>query len=137
MARKKGTTDALEIFDKLYVKDDPDQKAAIERERVKGDVAQMIYDLRTDAGLTQKELAQLIETTQSVISRLESADYRGHSLSMLTRIAAALGQKLSVTMSPITADGPRRAAEPEAGGPQARAARRGQAKARATTKAKG
>ncbi len=99
MARKKGTTDALEIFDKLYVKDDPDRKAAIERERVKGDVAQMIYDLRTDAGLTQKQLAELIETTQSVISRLEDADYEGHSLSMLRRIAKALDRKLTVSMT--------------------------------------
>lgn len=99
MARKKGTTDALEIFDKLYVKDDPDRKAAIERESVKGDVAQMIYDLRTDAGLTQKELAELIETTQSVVSRLEDADYEGHSLTMLRRIAKALNQKLTVAMT--------------------------------------
>ncbi len=96
MARKKGTTDALEIFDKLYVKDDPDRRAAIEGERVKGDVAQMIYDLRTEAGLTQKQLAELIETTQSVVSRLEDADYEGHSLTMLRRIAKALDKKLTV-----------------------------------------
>ena len=96
MARKKGTTDALEIVDKLHVKDDPDRKAAIERERVKGDVAQMLYVLRTDAGLTQKELAELIETTQSVISRLEDADYEGHSLTMLRRIAKALDKTLTV-----------------------------------------
>ncbi len=96
MARKKGTTDALKIFDKLHVKDDPDRKAAIERERVKGDVAQMIYDQRTGAGLTQKELAGLIGTTQSVVSRLEDADYEGHSLTMLRRIAKALDKTLTV-----------------------------------------
>ena len=42
---------------------------------------------RTEAGLSQKELAEMIGTTQSVISRLEDADYEGHSLSMLSRIA--------------------------------------------------
>ncbi len=99
MPRKKGTTDAVEILQKLYVKDDAGRKAVLEGERVGADVAQMIYDLRTDAGLTQKQLAELIGTTQSVISRLEDADYEGHSLSMLRRIAKALDRKLTVSMT--------------------------------------
>ncbi|HKA55635.1 MAG TPA: helix-turn-helix domain-containing protein [Candidatus Binatia bacterium] len=59
----------------------------------------MIYDARTKAGLTQKQLATRLGTTQSVISRLESADYEGHSLGMLLRIAESLGQKLELRMS--------------------------------------
>ena len=47
----------------------------------------------------QKELADLIGTTQSVISRLEDADYEGHSLTMLSRIARALNKSLEVRMS--------------------------------------
>ena len=54
-------------------------------------MAGLVHDLRTQAGLTQKELAARIGTTPSVISRLEDADYGGHSLSMLRRIAAAVG----------------------------------------------
>ena len=45
------------------------------------------------------KLAELVNTTQSVISRLEDADYDGHSLSMLNRIAEALKQKLTVVMT--------------------------------------
>ena len=37
-------------------------------------------------------------TTQSVISRLEDADYEGHSLSMLQRIATALRMRLKVSL---------------------------------------
>jgi transcriptional regulator with XRE-family HTH domain len=48
------------------------------------------------AGLTQQQLAERIGTTPSVISRLESADYRGHSLSMLRRIADALGKRVEL-----------------------------------------
>ena len=99
MNRKKETSDAVEILRRRYIKGDPDRKAALEAERVNAEVARMIYDLRTDAGLSQKELADLIETTQSVISRLEDADYEGHSLSMLNRIAKALNQKLTVVMT--------------------------------------
>jgi transcriptional regulator with XRE-family HTH domain len=99
MNRKKESSDAVEILRRRYIKGYPDRKAALEAERVNAEVARTIYELRTDAGMSQKELADLIETTQSVISRLEDADYEGHSLSMLNRIAKALNQKLTVVMT--------------------------------------
>jgi transcriptional regulator with XRE-family HTH domain len=52
--------------------------------------------VRNRAKLTQAQLAELIGTTQSVISRLEDADYEGHSLSMLQRIATALHTRLEI-----------------------------------------
>lgn len=64
-------------------------------------VAQLIHDARTAAGLTQSELAERVETTQSVISQLESADYDGHSLSMLRRVASALGSHVEIRLVPI------------------------------------
>jgi predicted transcriptional regulator len=56
--------------------------------------------LRTAADLSQKDLAQRVGTTQSVISRLEDADYDGHSLSMLERIAHALGHRVCIHSVP-------------------------------------
>lgn len=48
-------------------------------------------------------------TTQSVISRLEDADYEGHSLTMLQRIAEALHQKVEVRLIPTEpVEGPSR-----------------------------
>ena len=63
-------------------------------------VARKIYDLRTEAHLTQAALAKLVRTTRSVISRLEDADYDGHSLSMLRRIAAALNRRVDIRFLP-------------------------------------
>jgi ribosome-binding protein aMBF1 (putative translation factor) len=100
MGKRKTTHDAVKILHNRYVKDDAERKASVEVERVNVEVARMIYDLRTEAGLTQAELADLVGTTQSVISRLEDSDYSGHSLSMLTRIAEALKQKMVVVMTP-------------------------------------
>jgi len=60
----------------------------------------MIYDARSAAGLTQAELANLIGTQQPVISQLESADYEGHSLTMLERIAEALKLKVELRLVP-------------------------------------
>jgi predicted transcriptional regulator len=60
----------------------------------------MIYEARTQAGLTQQELADLVGTKQPVIARLEDADYDGHSLSMLQRIATALHKRLEIQLVP-------------------------------------
>ena len=64
-------------------------------------VAQLIYEARIKAGLTQQQLADLIGTKQPVIARLEDADYEGHSLSMLQRIAQALNQRLEIHLTAI------------------------------------
>lgn len=99
MEDKRGESNAVEILHRRYIGDDEKRKASLQQERVNSDVARMIYDLRNDAGLKQKELAELIGTTQSVISRLESDDYDGHSLSMLSKIAKTLNKKLNISMA--------------------------------------
>ncbi|MBI5094151.1 MAG: helix-turn-helix transcriptional regulator [Candidatus Hydrogenedentes bacterium] len=60
------------------------------------DVALQLTRMREDAGLTQRELARRVGTTQQQISRLESSGYTGHSLSMLRRVAHALDAQLVV-----------------------------------------
>ncbi len=97
--RRPKTVDAIEILQRRYIGEDAKRAASLEEERVNAQVARTIRELREDAGLTQKELAELIGTTQSVISRLEDADYEGHSLSMLDRIARALNQRVRVLVA--------------------------------------
>lgn len=104
---KRKTRDALEIIDRM-VGDDAELRSAIEQETVNSRVATLLFEARTAAGLTQQQLAKLIDSKQSVIARLESADYEGHSLSMLIRIADALDNRLVIDMVPR--DGSRRTA---------------------------
>lgn len=99
MAKKDKTTGAVDILHRRYIKGAPEREASLQAERVNAEVALLIHDLRKDAELSQKELAELVGTTQSVISRLEDADYEGHSLSMLHRVADALKQKLTLVMT--------------------------------------
>ena len=75
---------------------DPALAAAVDAESFNAELAMKVYDLRTEAGLTQEALAELIGSRQSVISRIEDADYHGHSLDLLRRIAKALGRDLRV-----------------------------------------
>ena len=92
--RSKGKiSNALEIMRSRYFKD-AQRLADLEAARVNAEAARLIYSLRTDAGLSQQQLAELIGTTQSVISRLEDDDYEGHSLSMLSKIAGVLKKRL-------------------------------------------
>jgi len=60
------------------------------------EIALQIAALRKEAGLSQKELAQRLGTSQQQISRLESPAYEGHSLSMLRRVAEVLGATIQV-----------------------------------------
>jgi transcriptional regulator with XRE-family HTH domain len=113
MTKDEKTTDALAILHRRYVGDGPDQLGALEDERLHAKVARQIYDLRTSAGLSQKALAEKIGTTQSVISRLEDADYEGHSLSMLRRIAAALDAQVDVELEPTAPAVAQEVREPE------------------------
>lgn len=80
---------------------DPDFAARFEHSREGWDVALQITALRRQAGLSQKELAKLLKTSQQQISRLESAGYEGHSLSMLRRVAEALHARVRVIFEPI------------------------------------
>ena len=82
--KTRNIIDGMEILDQRYLKNDPALRKIVDEEFEKLRIGQQIYDLRQEAGLTQAELADLVGTTHSVISRLESADYDGHSLKMQT-----------------------------------------------------
>src|SRR5438132_4760583 len=79
---------------------DPDFAERFKRAGEAWEVAMQIAALRQKAGLSQKDLARKLKTSQQNISRLESPAYEGHSLSMLRRVAEVLGATLRVTIAP-------------------------------------
>ena len=91
-----GRTKNFADFIRAKLAANPDLAEAVEDESFNAHIAMQVYEARTVAGLTQKQLAERAGTQQSVISRIEDADYEGHSLSLLKRIARALGKKLRV-----------------------------------------
>jgi ribosome-binding protein aMBF1 (putative translation factor) len=93
---KKKTASAVELLHRRYYHGRPRRAAMLDLARINDCVAREIRDLRENAGLTQRQLAQRVGTSTSAISRLEDADYNGHSLSMLKRIAVALEKRLEV-----------------------------------------
>ncbi|MBI2998743.1 MAG: XRE family transcriptional regulator [Deltaproteobacteria bacterium] len=98
--KRRPTTDAVEILHRRYYEGKPERLAALEKARANDHVARKIVALRKEAGLTQRQLARLVGTTASVICRLEDADYEGHSLAMLNRIAAALNRRVEIRFVP-------------------------------------
>jgi transcriptional regulator with XRE-family HTH domain len=76
------------------------------------DVALQIVALRRRAGLSQKELARRLKTSQQQISRLESPGYEGHSLSTLRRVAGALDAQVRIIFEKAQGRRVARAARP-------------------------
>lgn len=91
----KGATDGLAIIDRKFFKSKTKQ-ALLEQARADDEVGRKIFELRTKAGMSQRELAKMVGTTASVICRLEDADYEGHSLPMLRRVATALNKRVEI-----------------------------------------
>lgn len=72
----------------------PGVRAGIEQDLALG---QLIYDLRTEAGLSQRDLAERMRTTQSVISRLEEGGGARNRLDTLARVATSLNRHLVIS----------------------------------------
>jgi len=90
------TRDFTEYLRKQQLANDPELESLVEEEAINSHIASQIYSLRKEAGLSQKQLAEACETHQSVIARLEDAEYEGHSLTMLRRIARVLKRRVRV-----------------------------------------
>src|SRR5216684_8049465 len=79
---------------------DPDFAERFRRAGEAWDVALQIAALREQAGLSQKDLARKLRTSQQQIGRLESPSYEGHSLANLRRVAEALHARVRVVFEP-------------------------------------
>jgi DNA-binding XRE family transcriptional regulator len=100
MPLKKSHSRAAQFLYNRYIAGDPKREEEYNEEVINAEIARKIYRLRTRAGLTQKELADRVGTSKSAICRLEDADYEGHSLSMLKRIAEALDKRVDIRFLP-------------------------------------
>jgi ribosome-binding protein aMBF1 (putative translation factor) len=111
MTKKRTTkgTDAVTIMNEV-LGNDPERRARIEQIKQDMAVGQQIYEARKAAGLTQAQLAKRVGTTQSVISDMEDAEYEGHSMPMLRRIASALDLAVVVSFIPSPGQAPHDAA---------------------------
>ncbi len=105
MSRPKDDLD--KTIEKI-LKEDPSFKEKLDRAGQAWDIAFQIIALREKAGLTQKQLADLVGTKQSNIARLESADYTGYTLKTLEKVTRALRSRLEIR---IVASGTRTLAQ--------------------------
>lgn len=95
--QNKHIGSSLQSAIKAQIEKDKQFSIEFEQERYINEVAQLAYQLRVESGLSQKELAEKSNTTQQVISRLESgSDARLPSFNLLSKIAHALGKKLTI-----------------------------------------
>jgi DNA-binding XRE family transcriptional regulator len=100
MKKRKFKSAALQWTYNRHIGTNPKRVEEYEQELLNAEIARKIYDLRTKAGLSQRDLAKKIGTTASTICRLEDADYDGHSLYLLKRIAEALDKRVEIRFVP-------------------------------------
>lgn len=100
MEEKKPSPDAFQWAYDKYIGTDPQEVSLYEEERIKADIAQAVYNLRNQAGLSREQLADLAGTTESVIQDIEEADYEGDFLGIASRIAKALHRRVEVRLVP-------------------------------------
>jgi DNA-binding XRE family transcriptional regulator len=98
--KKEFHSNASKFLYNRFIAGKPKREQEFEEAVVNAEIARKIYELRTKAGLTQQELAVRVGTSKSAICRLEDADYQGHSLSMLKRIAEALDKRVEIRFMP-------------------------------------
>jgi transcriptional regulator with XRE-family HTH domain len=84
---------------------DPSFAARFQQAGEAWDVALQLAALREQAGLSQRDLARRLKTSQQQISRLESPGYEGHSLGTLRRVAKALNARVRVILEPDRPEG--------------------------------
>lgn len=75
---------------------DKEFKKYYEEEGRRLELGYKIAKLRQKQGLTQKELAEKVHTSQATVARLEGGEYLGYSLRTLEKIALATGTHLEV-----------------------------------------
>ena len=70
MKRSVKKNDAVNILHRRYIQNNPKREMSLQEERDNAEYARMIYKARMEAGLSQKQMAEMVGTTQSVISRM-------------------------------------------------------------------
>ena len=98
----KRQKDDLDRLTEKLLEQDPSLQEEFVRAEQAWDIAFQIRDLREQAGLTQKQLAELTGTKQSNIARIEDADYTGYTLKTLEKVTKALRARLEVKIVPET-----------------------------------
>ena len=75
---------------------DEETKEEFELSNILVDIACKIFNFRLDNNMTQKDLANKLEITQAMVSKLESGEYNP-SIEFLFKISKKLGWKFELT----------------------------------------
>jgi transcriptional regulator with XRE-family HTH domain len=78
------------------LKANPRLEEAVERESLNTHLAMSLYEARESENLTQDQLAECINSHQSLIARIENAEYDGRSVNTLFKIARALNREIRI-----------------------------------------
>ncbi len=99
--QRKPTTDGLEILDRVLYEGRPERLAELERARMEDEMGRKILALRSQAGLSQAQLARRMGVGTHFIADLEEAAVETDYLLWLRRVAAALRKRVEIRCVPL------------------------------------
>jgi predicted transcriptional regulator len=82
---------------KKIINSDPEVITELEQNSIEYQVVREIIKARYELNLTQEQLAKLVGTKQSNISRLESGEYNP-TIEFLSKVAQAMGKTLEIRL---------------------------------------
>lgn len=88
------------------VETDPRLARAVEELVAEMKLEQQIVGLREKRGLTQRQLAKLLGTSQPYVAKLESGRVKNLGVKTLVKCARALGASVSIRMAPLERPSP-------------------------------
>lgn len=93
-----STSDGLDILYHRYYRNNSERQLELEKARLDDQVAREIIKLKEIHHFSNQDLANLIDTEESVIEALENADYEGDSFLLLNIIASALKMRVKIEL---------------------------------------
>ncbi len=76
----------------------PEFKKAFDQEEIFASLAIQIAKIRQKQGLSQKDLAKRLKTTQQTVSRIENIGNKSLSLNTLLKLAGVLHKQLKIEL---------------------------------------
>lgn len=83
---------------KKIINSDPEVVEELEKNSVEYQLVRELIKARHELNLTQEQLAEMVGTKQSNISRLESGDYNP-TIEFLSKVAHAMGKNLEIRLT--------------------------------------
>ena len=101
-SKKQNEGDSFDYLYNRFIKGNPEEERLFEEEYTKSKLGLQLGYLRDEAQMSQRDLAERVGTTETMIDDIENGDYDDCPISIIQKIAMVFG--MSITLTPEMAE---------------------------------